>query len=97
MFAFEYPLSGDSVSVYFDLKKFYFDYNELINLIYTNADAVQKKGTDKIIEKMKEIKFLRPHQAIVLLDCFFRTEDIQAYILGVVYPVLMKYKKSLIL
>ncbi|ACI47494.1 unknown [Spodoptera litura nucleopolyhedrovirus II] len=97
MFAFEYPLSGDSVSVYFDLKKFYFDYYELMNLVDANADAVQKKGSDKIIERMKEIKFLRPHQAIVLLDCFFYTEDIQDYILGVVYPVLMKYKKSLIL
>ncbi|QNV47842.1 hypothetical protein [Alphabaculovirus altersperidaniae] len=93
MFAFEYYPTGDYINVYFDMKNYYFDYNELIN----NFGVVKKGGCDKILNKMKDIRFLKIHQAIVLLDCFLRTENVQAYILYYVYPMLVKYKKSLII
>ncbi|QEI03555.1 hypothetical protein [Spodoptera cosmioides nucleopolyhedrovirus] len=96
MFAFEYPPTGDSISVYFDLKYYYFDYYELMILINNSVgDVVEKKNCSRIVKKMRKLKFLRPHQAIVLLDCFLCTKKIQAYVFNVVYPVLVKYKKSL--
>jgi hypothetical protein len=93
MFAFEYPLTGDFINVYFDLKHFYFDRREIMNL----AGVAEKKGRRRIVNKMRKLKFLRPHQVVALLDCFLYTKKIQGYILNVVYPVLMGYKKSLVL
>ncbi|AAF33650.1 ORF121 [Spodoptera exigua multiple nucleopolyhedrovirus] len=74
MFAFKYPMTGDFISVYFDLKHFYFDCREIINIM---DGVVEKRGRRKIINKMIKLRFLRPHQVVELLHCFLYTKRIQ--------------------
>ena len=88
MFAFKYPLSGDYITVYFDMKKFYFDSSEILVIVDRNK---RKGGCEEIVEKMKTLKFVKVHQVIVLLDCFFDTDLLQYYILNILYPILINY------
>ncbi|ABM45832.1 unknown protein [Spodoptera frugiperda multiple nucleopolyhedrovirus] len=100
MFAFKCPYTENYISVYLNYKTYYFDYYELMVLLEIfcgGQDNILKKGgCDKIINRLKKARFLKIHEAIVLLDCFLNTEKIQKYILNEIYPKLLKYKKNML-
>jgi hypothetical protein len=94
MFAFKYS-NGDYISVYFDMKNYYFDYDELKNIMDDDNGCVLKSARClRLVNKLKRRKFMSFDETLVLLDCYYGTHDLKQYIIKRLYPVLITYKKS---
>lgn len=92
MFAFEYPKTGDFLSVYFDMQNYYFDYNEIKKLV--GCSRYKSSNRKRMVNKFKRVRFLSPDETLVLLDSLTNTEHVQNFIINNLYPVLKQYKKS---
>ncbi|AAZ38299.1 ORF-133 [Agrotis segetum nucleopolyhedrovirus A] len=93
MFAFKCPETGEFVSVYFDLKKYYFDYAEIKRLLPHNR--LKSSRHRRLLDKLKEEKFLSINKTLKLLKLHHDTHKMQRFIIKQVLPVLLDYKKSL--
>lgn len=91
MFAFEYYPTGDYISVYFDLKHYYFDYNEIDRIISTCR--IKSETHLKRVRKLKGIKFLSPQRTLKLLDLYNDTEALKTFIIEQLLPLIDNFNK----
>ncbi|AUV65397.1 hypothetical protein [Alphabaculovirus myunipunctae] len=103
MFAFEYK-NNKYITVYFDTKDYYFDYDEIRSIIGKcrlkrcgggDGDGNACDKIKRIVLRMKRQKFLSFDETLVLLDCYEDTGAVEDYIIEILYPILIEYKKTL--
>ncbi|ACI28841.1 agip140 [Agrotis ipsilon multiple nucleopolyhedrovirus] len=93
MFAFQYPITGDYITVYFDMQNYYFYYNEIERLL-NRSNRIKYSSTRRLVRKFKAAKFLLLDDALLLLNCYTNTKLVKNFIKYRLVPVLRQYQKS---
>ncbi|AIZ48687.1 asb130 [Agrotis segetum nucleopolyhedrovirus B] len=94
MFAFQYPVTGDYITVYFDMQNYYFYYNEIEKLLDSDSNRIKSSSKRRLVRKFKTAKFLLLADALLLLDCYTNTKPVKKFFKNSLLPVLRGYQKS---